>query len=173
MSKAVVVKDSKIHGKGVFALRDFGEGDLVLELDDSHLVPDRSKLTPEQSKYEIDVFIDKGGNEKVVLAQSPERYINHSCDPNLLVKTDLRSGIRRVYALRKIRGGDEITWDYFLNAWEKWEAPLECKCGSSNCRRILRGNFFTLPSDVRRRWIPLLDGPFKKRFKDQINRISR
>ena len=68
MPKAIVVKDSKIHGKGVFALRDFGEGDLVLELDDSHSVPDRSKLTPEQSKYEIDVFIDKSGNEKVVFA---------------------------------------------------------------------------------------------------------
>src|SRR2546426_853051 len=116
MPKAVVVKDSKIHGKGVFAIRDFGEGDLVLELDDSHAVPDRSKLTPEQSKYEIDVFIDKGGNEKVVLAQSPERYINHSCNPNLLVKTDLRNGIRKVYALRKIRRGRRNHMGLFLRA---------------------------------------------------------
>ncbi len=140
MSKAVVVKGSRIHGKGVFALRDFGEGDLVLEIDDSHLVIDRNKLTPEQSKYEIDVFIDKDGEERVVFAPSPERYINHSCNPNVYVKTDLHEGMRKAYALREIREDEELTWDYFVNAWEKWEVPLECDCGSSNCRKILSGN---------------------------------
>ncbi len=113
MPKAVVVKDSKIHGKGVFALRDFCEGDLVLEIDDSHPVFDRNKLTSEQSKYKIDLFIDKDGKEKVVFARSPERYINHSCDPNVYVKTDLRSGIRKAYALREIREVEELTCGLF------------------------------------------------------------
>lgn len=81
MPKGVAVRDSRIHGKGVFALGDFSEGSLVLEIDDSHPVPDRSRLTPDQSKYEIDVFIDKDGKEKVVFMQSPENYINHSWTP--------------------------------------------------------------------------------------------
>ncbi len=172
MPKAVVVKDSRIHGKGVFALRDFGEGDQVLEIDDSHPVFDRNKLTPEQSKYELDAFIDKDGKERVVLAPSPERYINHSCDPNVYVKTDLRTGIRKAYALRMIREGEELTWDYFVNAWEKWEVPLECNCGSSNCRKILSGNFFTLPNEVQRKLIPMLDEPFRRRFKEQLLRLK-
>ncbi len=172
MSEGVILRHSRIHGKGIFALRHFGEGDMVLEIDDSHPVRDRSKLTSDQSKYEIDVFIDKEGKEKVVFAPSPERYINHSCDPNLFVKTDMRSGIRRAYAFRDISEGEEITWDYFVNAWEAWEVPLECNCGSSNCRKILGGNFFTLPNDIQHKWIPILDEPFKKKFADQLGKSS-
>lgn len=100
MSEGVAVRDSRIHGKGVFALRDFGKGDLVLEIYDSYPVPDRSKLTSDQSKHEIDVFIDKDGKEKVVVLPSPERYTNHSCDPNITSKTDMRNGIRMTYAQR-------------------------------------------------------------------------
>ena len=42
--------------------------------------------------------LQKGG--KVVLMQPPERYINHSCDPNSFVKTI--DGVRHVLALLDI-----------------------------------------------------------------------
>ena len=75
------VRASKIHGRGVFAERGFLRGDVVLDIDDSDPVHDRGKLTPEQAIV-IDVFVDIDGKEKVTWMKSPERFINHSCDPN-------------------------------------------------------------------------------------------
>jgi len=166
--KRVYVAKSKIHGTGVFTSGNFTKGELVLEIDDSDVVPDRSKLTPGQEIH-IDVFIDKNGREKFTFMKSPEKYINTSCDPNVYSKTDMKSGIRRAYAFRGINKGEEITWDYAINSWEEWKIPADCNCGSPNCRKIIRGNFFSLPRDVQLKYIPLLDEPFKQRFKHEIS----
>lgn len=163
----VEARASKIHGTGVFATRNFKKGELVLTIDDSDPVPNRSQLTPEQAIH-IDVFIGKDGKEKVTFMKSPEKYINASCDPNVCSRTDMKSGVRIAYALKDIRKGEEVTWDYALNSWEEWDIPVECNCGSPNCRRVIHGNFFTLPRDVQLRYIPLLDQPFKERFGKEI-----
>ena len=165
------VRASEIHGRGVFAEKRFLRGDVVLEIDDSDPVLDRSKLTPEQEIF-IDVFVGLDGKERVTWMKSPERFINHSCDPNTFVLTDRRSGVRRVWALKDIRKDDELTWDYAINIWEEWVAPVPCNCGAENCRKIIRGNYFTLPREVQRRYLPLLDGPFKKRFVDEIRSLN-
>jgi len=165
------VRQSKIHGQGVFAKRAFRRGDLVLEIDDSDPVLDRSKLTPEQEIF-IDVFVTVDGKEKVTWMKSPERFINHSCDPNTYVQTDMKTGVRRVWALKNIRRGDELTWDYALNIWEEWIRPVPCHCGAENCQRIIRGNYFTLPREIQRRYLPFLDEPFKKRFSKKIRSLN-
>ncbi len=45
MNKDVEVRKSSKQGKGVFACRDFRDGDFVLTIDDSHIITDESKLT--------------------------------------------------------------------------------------------------------------------------------
>jgi SET domain-containing protein len=164
----VSVGESKIHGQGVFARKTFSKGDLVLEIDDSDPVLDRGALTPEQEIF-IDVFIAADGTQKTTWMKSPERFINHSCEPNTYVQTDMTGGVRRTLALKNIRAGDELTWDYALNIWEEWVGPVPCNCGAERCRRMIRGNFFTLPREVQRRYLPLLDEPFKKRFAREIH----
>jgi SET domain-containing protein len=165
------VGESKIHGKGVFAKKGFPNGHMVLEIDDSDPVLDRGKLTPEQEIY-IDVFVTVDGEEKTTWMKSPERFINHSCDPNNYVQTDLTSGVRRAWALKNIRPGEELTWDYALNIWEEWVGPVPCHCGAKHCRRIIQGNYFTLPREIQRRYLPLLDGPFKRRFDQKIRSLK-
>jgi len=165
------VRKSKIHGQGVFAKKAFLKGDLVLEIDDSDPVLDRGKLTPEQEIF-IDVFVTVDGKEKVTWMKSPERFINHSCDPNTFVQTDMKTGVRRVWALKNIGKGDELTWDYALNIWEAWIRPVPCHCGAENCQRIIRGNYFTLPREIQRKYLPLLDEPFKKRFSREIRSLN-
>jgi len=171
-SMAVVsVGESKIHGQGVFARREFLQDELVLEIDDSNPVLDREELTPDQEIF-IDVFVTVDGTEKVTWMEAPEKFINHSCDPNTVVRTDMMTGVRRVFALKDIRKDDELTWDYAINIWEEWVAPVPCNCGAENCRRIIRGNFFSLPPKVQRRSLPLLDEPFKRRFAEAIRSHS-
>jgi len=111
--KNVVVKESRISGKGVFSTRGFKRGELILEMDDSHVVTDPSKLTKEQHKFELDYLADG----EIVIMQTPERYINHSCNPNSYVKTV--NGIRGVFAMRDIKKGEEITGDYSINWYNR------------------------------------------------------
>ena len=163
----VSVRESKIHGKGVFAKRHFKEGETVMVLDDSRPVPDRSELRPEQAQ-EIDVFIGIDGRKKVVFTKSPERYINTSCDPNVVTRTNMKSGVRRVVSLKPIRKNEEITFDYAINSDEEWEKPIPCNCGSKNCRGVIRGNYFTLPKETQREYLPLLDEPFRRKFRSEL-----
>jgi len=167
----VSVRESRLHGLGVFADRAFRKGELLLEIDDSDPVLDRAQLTPEQEIY-IDVFIAVDGQERTTWMKSPEKYINHSCDPTSYVLTDMTSGVRRTLARKDVRTGEEITWDYALNIWEEWVAPVPCKCGTENCRKIIRGNFFTLPSADQRRYLPILDKPFSERFAKEIQSLN-
>ena len=44
--------------------------------------------------------------------QIPERYINHSCDPNTYVKTI--NGVREVIALRPIAPGEDMTLRFVI-----------------------------------------------------------
>ncbi len=90
--KNVIVKESKISGKGVFSTRSFRKGEVILKIDDSHVVTDPSMLTKEQYEFELDYL----ANGKIVFMQAPERYINHSCDPNCYGKTV--NGVRKVFA---------------------------------------------------------------------------
>ncbi len=163
MKNNVEVKKSTKQGKGVFACKDFKKGDLVLEIDDSHIVTDESKLTKEQYECHCDYLADK-----VVLMQEPEVYINHSCDPNVYVKTE--KGIRNVYALRDIKEGDEIAYDYSINGDN--DGVFECNCGSKNCRGVYQGNFFKLPIEVQLRYLPYLDDWFVEKHKTRIDKVK-
>ncbi len=168
--EGLTVRPSKIHGQGVFANKAFFPGEVVLVIDDSDPVLDRSKLTPEEEIF-IDVFVGVDGTPRTTWMKPPERFINHSCDPNCYVLTDLGSGLRRTWALKDIRVGDELTWDYALNIWEEWIGPVPCHCGAGNCRRTIQGNYFTLPRAIQRRYVPLLDLPFKTRFAKELQSL--
>ena len=70
---------------------------------------------------------------------------NHSCDPNLGFRNLLD-----LYAIRDIEAGEELTFDYSLNArgiyfW--WKMSHPCKCGARNCRGVV-GTIASLPKDV-------------------------
>jgi hypothetical protein len=161
--KSVVVKESQISGKGVFSLRSFKKGEEILEIDDSHVVADPSTLTEEQYEFECDYL----ANGKIVFMQSPERYINHSCDPNCYAKTV--NGVRRVLAMRDIMKGEEIVWDYSINGYN--EGTFKCNCGSRKCRGTYQGNFFKLPKSLQKKYLPYLDDWFREQFRDKIEKL--
>ncbi len=59
--------------------------------------------------------------------QSPERFVNHSCDANTSVKNKCD------IASRDIKKGEEITSDYSNQGVELFK----CCCGSKNCKKII------------------------------------
>jgi hypothetical protein len=77
-------------------------------------------------------------------------YLNHSCAPN--------AGIRKsrnqlfLFAARRISAGSEIVIDYSTTIGDDDIWTMRCRCGSDECRRIIR-NFGSLTEDLRRRYL--------------------
>ena len=123
------VKRSKIHGKGVFASRDFRKDERIFKF-----APKLYELAHEagchcaiccrsiqiQDSYWL--YPDKG---------SHGWHINHSCEPN--------AGIIGYYivALRDIPAGEEITVDFSTTRADPvWR--MDCQCAMPTCRKEIR-----------------------------------
>lgn len=144
-------------------MEDIRSEEEILVMDDTHVVTDPSILSQHQLDYECDFF-----DGKIVIMQEPEVYINHSCDPNTYVKTVC--GARRTFAMRDIKAGEELTYDYAINSEN--EGKFECNCGAKNCRKIYNGNYFKLPTDLRNKYLPYLDSWFVEKHQKQIAKFE-
>ncbi len=137
-----VVLNSRIHGRGVFAVRQIRKGTRIVEYtgerisnkeadrryDDTRMKRHHTFLFTLDSKTVIDGAIETGGGDA--------SYINHSCEPNCeAVITGKRIFI---HALRGIEPGAELAYDYQYERTGKNDAELErfylCKCGAPGCR---------------------------------------
>jgi len=161
----VTVESSSIEGVGVFATRPFGRAETVLVIDTSRVVDDARPLRSEHG--ERDEHTTLLGDGRRVLLPSPERHLNHSCDPNAYLRTV--DGELRVVARRPIDAGEEITLDYLINTHggSRWR----CDCGADRCRGLLEASFFDLPLALQREYLPLLEAWFVERHPERIARI--
>lgn len=161
----VIVKRSGIHALGVFATRDFFKDESVLLIDDSRIVDASHPLREEIGEYKH--HCDYLASGKAVLMQTPERYINSSCNPNTFVKTI--DGVRHVVARSFIRAGDEITYDYIINCHggEVWT----CSCGEKRCRGEIVSSFFELPIEIQLEYLPLLDQWFINEHQQEVESL--
>lgn len=122
MKDNVVIKKSEINGKGLFAGRDFKKGEIILRWNPKLILKDEiEKLTKKERNY---VYFS---GSRYYLMQSPERFVNYSCNPNTFVKDFCD------VAVRDIAKGEEITTAHE----ENFENSFECTCGSEKCRKLL------------------------------------
>ncbi len=149
MDNFIISKNN--FGKTVVANKTFLKGDLIVIFDGklmhrSELPSSENILLPEDDRYlqvSEEYFIGPSG--KV------DDIINHSCDPNAgLIIKDKKA---RLIALRDIKIGDEITYDYSLQMYkEDWS--MKCFCGFSNCRKVVR-EFKFLPLNLKKKYYDL------------------
>lgn len=67
----------------------------------------------------------------------PATLINHSCDANCGIK-DNEYGAYDFYAVKPIKTGEQLTWDYGCAEFETLTANdifKDCLCGSDKCRK--------------------------------------
>jgi hypothetical protein len=97
----------------------------------------------------------------------PRCYLNHACDPNA-------AGTERdaVVALRDIAAGDEITIDYRWNAYDDgtgvWK--MDCECDPRRGPHKVVGDFFSLPDESQRRYLPLAPSFIKDMYAERRRR---
>lgn len=143
-SDKFIVKDTGKYGQGVFAAKPFRAGQSILVFTGEIITFDeaiRRIHAGEESQtdsLQVDLEMDMDLDEL-------PRLINHSCEPNSLLR-----GIAELVAIRDIAVGEEITYDYSTTVGPNisrslWEMP--CSCGSTRCRRVI-GNILTLPKEL-------------------------
>jgi hypothetical protein len=157
------VRQSPIRGRGVFVKWATPRGSIVLAIDDSDVVdpddPEQRKLIGAEPNH-----CDYLPDGTVVHWKEPEVLINHSCEPNVHVAAV--GGHRFVAAMRDIAAGEEIVFDYAINAVDgDW---MECRCGAPTCRGRHQVDFFALPEHRQLEYLPYLDCRFAQVHRERL-----
>ena len=132
--KAEKVKNSPIHGIGLFAVEKINKGEVIA-------VKSGQILTKKQVEaLDIDLHAELQIAEDLYITPTNEKEydenmvcINHSCTPNAGVKGNI------VWvALRDIEPKEEITMDYVIIDNDPTSA-FDCSCGTAGCRGKVSG----------------------------------
>lgn len=134
------VRQSKIQGKGAFAIRDIKKGTRLIEYlgqritwrtadkryDDEKMGRHHTFLFTVDDRTVIDAAVN--GNDA--------RFLNHSCDGNCEAITDRK----RIFleARKRIKAGEELLYDYQYERSDDHTAEDEkfyaCRCRAAKCR---------------------------------------
>jgi hypothetical protein len=147
LSSKTEVRESKIHGRGLFAIADIAKSEIVA-VKGGHIVDGKAlreqiapRLGPVEIQIDDDLFIAPVTDEERALSML---YLNHSCEPNLGVRGEIT-----FVAIRNIRAGEELTHDWAMTDDDDYS--LECKCGAASCRKTLNGKDWQRP-DLQKRY---------------------
>jgi SET domain-containing protein len=139
-SALIEVRNSPVHGRGVFAVAPISKGARIIEyLGDrvSHkAADDRYEDHDESDNHTFLFIVDKHTVIDAGVGGNDARYINHQCAGNCESVIEHR----RVFidATRDIAAGEELGYDYEIGR-EKDDPPnvdeiYACRCGSPQCR---------------------------------------
>lgn len=143
MKNLVEIKESKF-GKGLFAKTKIKAGSVICHIPLKQEFP-FPKTIELKNKESHALQID---HDKYVMCPDPFVFANHSCNPNCGV-----SPIFDMVAIRDIRKGEEIFWDYSTSMLERhW--TMKCGCGEKNCRHTVT-DFDLMPQHFQSRYLEL------------------
>lgn len=128
-------------GKGIHARREFRPGDRILEFTGPILNRSEVMALGEAQAYTIQI-----GSNRYVDTEPLGRYTNHSCAPNSGI-----AGDQLLVALRPIKPGDEIRFDYSTTMSEDYWT-MECRCGEPECRGVIR-DFHLIPPALQAHYL--------------------
>jgi len=113
-----------IYGLGLFAVTDIKKGTFIIEYVGKLLTALEADAKGGQYLFEINSRWTIDGTTRTNLA----RYINHSCRPNCESDTNERKKRITITAIKNIKAGEELTYDYGKAFWNDYIKPKGCRC---------------------------------------------
>ena len=162
------IRESTVHGNGVFASGDIPEGARILEYLGERISENESdkrgwaqfEIAQKTGDAAVYLFIlnkkyDIDGN----FPYNDARLINHTCEPNCEAEVIL--GKIWIIALREIADGEELGFNYGFDLENYEDHP--CRCGTQSCVGFIAGEEY---------W-PDLTRKLKKKLKKLLKREKK
>lgn len=118
-----IMRAERGAGFGLKTKISFKKGDFVIEYVGIKRLNKEIEYHTGKYLFEIDDTYTIDGSPRWNTA----RYINHSCRPNCEVEID-KNGKILVMAIKNIKKGEELTYDYGKEYFEEFIKPIGCKC---------------------------------------------
>jgi hypothetical protein len=159
-SRKVVVRRTKKFGRGVFAVKPIRRGETVAVFDGLVYDDDHEDWNDDIYNHAIQFARNMWRDSKGIA-----RLINHSCEPNCGIRN-----LFRIVAMRDIRAGEQITWDYEMTEKsDNWS--MRCKCGSNICRRRI-GNYQNMPKHIREKYGTFISAWLRRSGRPKRRKIT-
>lgn len=166
LSEKLEPRDSKKHGKGIFAKEDIKK-DEILAVFGGHIITraERDALSEEIGHLSLgindDLFIGPINENE----SDDADWFNHSCNPNAGI-----FGQIILVAMRDIKPGEEITFDYCMSCSQTGERRIlfTCDCEASNCRKEITNQDWKMP-ELQQKY----KGYFSSFVQRNINNLNK
>jgi uncharacterized protein len=134
------VRESAIHGRGLFAREAIARGELVVVkggyvFDTATLRELEKSLGPAEIPVADGLYIGPVARWE---RDGGMIWSNHSCDPNIGVQGQIA-----FVAMRDIGAGEELTHDWATTDDDTYE--MRCRCGAARCRGLITGQDWRRP----------------------------
>lgn len=132
------VRNSDIHGRGVYATKDLEPETQIIEYLGEYINKEESEerawaqaaKAEENGEAAVYIFtLDKKWDIDGNVAWNDARLINHSCEPNC--EAWIEEDQIFIYAVKPIKKGEELTFDYGFDIDCYKDHP--CLCGRDSC----------------------------------------
>ncbi len=154
---ALVIFRSKIHNSGCYTTAPLRKGSRVVEYTGPRITIRRANLLYETARRTYLFGLTNG--KQVIDGDGVAAFINHSCSPNCEV--DEIRGRVWILALRNIRAGEELAYDYNLYDGDPGDKAL-CFCGARKCRGTMYSE-----EEIERR------SKLKKRTRKKLKALAK
>lgn len=134
------VRNSKIHGRGVFARRRIRKGTRIVEYVGDRITHEHAdKRYEDHNENDNHTFLFVVDRRTVIdagVGGNEARFINHCCDGNC--ESVIEKGRVYIECIRTIQPGEELGYDYEIGREPDDPANVDeiyaCRCGSPKCR---------------------------------------
>lgn len=120
--KIQVARATKGAGLGLFAGEDIQKGDYIIDYVGEILPNAKCEHHPGKYLFEVDDHFTIDG----AMRENIARYINHACRPN--TEVEIEKGEIKIYAIKNIQKGEEISYDYGKEYFNEFIKPIGCRC---------------------------------------------
>ena len=118
------IKQEKSSGaKAFFSKKNFAAREIITVFEIKEIFAIPTYLTIQLSE-----------NKHIHINPEFLQFTNHSCNPNVFFDIDSM----QLICVKDITAGDEFCFFYPSAEWDMAQA-FECKCGSSDCLKIIKG----------------------------------
>ncbi len=122
--KIVKVKRG-LAGLGLFAGENIKKGEMIIEYIGEILNKEQAEKV-ETNQYLFEINRNKTINGQV--RWNIARYANHACNEAANAESDIKKGRVFVIAIKNIKEGDEIVYDYGEEFVKEYISPYGCNC---------------------------------------------